>query len=186
MTGSVSARRHPFTALVMVALSVSVRAWATTEAVAELRKGLDLLSGVPDDAARQVHELDLQVTLGNALIATAGWSAPEPGEAFARARELCEQLNQPTQLAAVLRGQWSFHLIRAELDQAQHHVEEMRRLGKARNDVMWECFSSYTGGDTCCFLGKFMEARKGVRDDRDRLQTMGGGYAWQGRDVNPG
>jgi hypothetical protein len=68
-------------------------------------------------------------------------------------------LNQTKQLASVLIGKCSFLLLLVELDQAQHHVEEMRRLGKGRNDVIWECFISYTGGDTCCFLGKFIEAR---------------------------
>jgi hypothetical protein len=43
-----------------------------TEAVAQLGKGLDLLSGVPDGAARWEQELDLQIALGNALLATRG------------------------------------------------------------------------------------------------------------------
>jgi predicted ATPase len=38
-----------------------------TEAMAQLRKGLDLLAGLPDDAARQLQELDLQIALGHAL-----------------------------------------------------------------------------------------------------------------------
>ena len=59
---------------------------ALTEAVAQLRKGLDLLSGVADSAASQERELNLQITLGQALIATKAHSAPEPGEAFSRAR----------------------------------------------------------------------------------------------------
>ena len=63
--------------------------WALTEAVAQLRRGLDLLTRVVNCTARQEHELNLQITLGNALIATKGYSAPEPGEAYARARQLC-------------------------------------------------------------------------------------------------
>ena len=86
----------------------AITRWAMTEAVALLRKGLDLLSGVPDGAARQDQELDLQIALGHALIATKGWPAPEPGKAFARARQLCEQLNRPAQLGPVLVGQYLF------------------------------------------------------------------------------
>jgi predicted ATPase len=52
---------------------------AMTEAVAQLRKGLDVLSGMPDDLARQEQELDLQIALGNALIATTAWSTLERG-----------------------------------------------------------------------------------------------------------
>jgi predicted ATPase len=58
---------------------------ALAKAVAQLRKGLDLVSGVPDGAARQEQELNLLITLGQALMATKGYSAPEPGEAFAHA-----------------------------------------------------------------------------------------------------
>jgi predicted ATPase len=53
---------------------------AITEAVAQLRKGLDLLSDVPDGVARQEQELDMQETLGWALTATKGLAAPEAGE----------------------------------------------------------------------------------------------------------
>ena len=120
---------------------------AMSEAVAQLRKGLDLLSGVPDDAERQEPELDLQIALGHALLATKGYSAPEPGEAYARARQLCGQLNCPPQLGAVLGGQYLFSIVRGELGQAEHHAEEIRHLGESRNDVMWKCFGSiFSGG----------------------------------------
>jgi predicted ATPase len=43
---------------------------AMTEAVAQLRKGLDLLSSAPDGAARQEQELNLQITLGHSRAGT--------------------------------------------------------------------------------------------------------------------
>src|SRR5262249_59317185 len=39
---------------------------AMTEAVAHARKGLDVLSGMPNSTVRQEQELDLQITLGKA------------------------------------------------------------------------------------------------------------------------
>ena len=74
---------------------------AMTEAVAQLRKGLDLLSRVDQDTAHYERELDLQMALGQALLATNGYSAPEPGEAYARARHLCEQLDRWAQLGPI-------------------------------------------------------------------------------------
>jgi class 3 adenylate cyclase/tetratricopeptide (TPR) repeat protein len=132
---------------------------AMTEAVVQLKKGLDLLSGLPDDVARQEHELSLQITLGQALLATRGYSAPEPGDAFARARYLCEQLNWPPQFGSILRGQFVFRLVRGELEQAEHHAEEIRQLGETRNDVMWKCFGFMFSGNICCWLAKFGDAR---------------------------
>jgi hypothetical protein len=45
-------------------------------------------------------EVDLQIILGSALIATNGWPAPEPGDAYARAHQLCEQLDRLALLGA--------------------------------------------------------------------------------------
>jgi predicted ATPase len=132
---------------------------AMTEAVAQLRKGLGLLSAIPHGTARQEQELDLQITLGQALMATKGYSAPEPGAVFARARQLCEQLNRPQQLGRVLVGQLDFHFTRGELDQAERHAEEICRLGESRNDVMWKCRGSSVSGLICFYRGKFINAR---------------------------
>jgi predicted ATPase len=130
---------------------------AITEAVAQLRKGLDLLSDVPDGVARQEQELDLQGILGWALTATKGLAAPEAGEAFARARDLCERLNRPSRLGPILLGQCAFHLVRGELDQAEHYAERMRHLGDG--DSTWKFMGWALSGTACSFLGKFIEAR---------------------------
>jgi predicted ATPase len=132
---------------------------AMAEAVAQLRKGLDLLPGVPDGAPRQEQEINLRMTLGHALIATKGYSAPESGETFARSRQLCEQLNRPEQLGPILHGQFLFRFVRGDLHQAEHHAEEMRRLGEVRNDVRWKHAGSVICGVVCTVLGKFVDAR---------------------------
>jgi hypothetical protein len=137
----------------------AITRWAMTEAAAQLRKGLDLLSGMPVGAARQEDELDLQIGLGHALIATKGFAAPEAGEAYARARQLCEQLNRPQQLGLILVGQCVFRLHRGEPELAEHHAAEIRHLGEVRNDLMWKCSGSSYSGIVCCWLGKFIDAR---------------------------
>jgi hypothetical protein len=135
----------------------TVARWALIEAAARLRKGLDLLSRMPDGPARQEQELPLQVTLGHALLATKGYSAPEPGEVFVRARQLCRQLNQPPKLD-VLAGQFAYRLVRGELDEAELHAEEMRHVGNVPNNIRREFASSILSGHTCLLRGKFTEA----------------------------
>ena len=133
--------------------------WAMTEAVAQLRRGLEFLSGIPDETLRNERELDLQIMLGQALVATKGYGADEPAQTYARARELCQQLNRPAQLGQVLWGHWVFCHVRAELEQAEEYSGAMRQLGDAQNDPMWKCFASAYSADTCSYLGKFIEAR---------------------------
>jgi class 3 adenylate cyclase/predicted ATPase len=132
---------------------------AMTETVAQVRKGLDLLSGVPDGGARQEQELNLQTTLGNALIAAKGSAAPELGEAYARARQLCEQLNRRQQLGPVLVGQINFRLVRGELEGAEYHAQELRHLGEALNDRYLKARGWGTSAAVCFARGKFLVTR---------------------------
>ena len=64
---------------------------AMVEAAAQLTQALELLAGLPAGPERDRKELDLQIALGAALIATKGWAAPEVERAYARARELCTE-----------------------------------------------------------------------------------------------
>ena len=107
---------------------------AMIEAVTQLRKGLDLLTLLPDGVERRQYELDLKVTLAAALVATRGYTAPEVAELYARVRTLCEQLNQPSRLVWVVTGQWTYHINRGELTLALRDAEELVALGQARDD----------------------------------------------------
>ena len=77
---------------------------AMAEAVAQSRKGLEILATLPDGPSRQQQELDLQTALGSALTATSGWSAVEVNEALARARILAEQTRSARLPGAADRG----------------------------------------------------------------------------------
>jgi class 3 adenylate cyclase len=88
---------------------------AMLEAEAQLRKGLRLLVSLPGGVKRQQLELDLQSTLVVTQMQTQGFAAPVVAKTLARARQLCEQLNQPSQFANVLYAQCGYHLLRGEL-----------------------------------------------------------------------
>jgi hypothetical protein len=95
---------------------------------------------------------------GQTLIATQGYGAIEPGNAFTRARKFCEQLDRTPKLR-VLMGQYSFRLVRGELEQAEQLAKETRHRGEVRNDMTWKRAGSYASGSVCCWLGKFIDAR---------------------------
>jgi class 3 adenylate cyclase/tetratricopeptide (TPR) repeat protein len=132
---------------------------AMTEAVSQLRKGLDVLGGLPDGPQRRRQELDLQTALGSALAATKGWGAADVNETLVRARALAEQLDRPEYLAPLIMGQCSFHLVRSEPRLALALGEQLEKIGDARNDAMAQLQGRYMQGITCFFLGKFVTAR---------------------------
>jgi predicted ATPase len=137
----------------------SITRGAITEAVAQLHKALNLVSSVADCERREQQELDIQITLGNALIAIKGYSAPEAEKAFARARQLCERLDKPTQLGQVLIGEAIFRLTRGELSKAEQHASEIRMLGDHLDEVRWKRAGSSLSGNACFWLGKFIDAK---------------------------
>jgi predicted ATPase len=132
---------------------------AMMEAVAQLQKGLDVLSGLPDGPSRRQQELDLQIALRPALAATKGWSATDVGETIARARALAEQIERPESVVPLLSGQWVFHVVRAEHKLALPLTEQIEKIGEARNDVTAQLLGRRANGMTRFYLGEFVAAR---------------------------
>jgi predicted ATPase len=115
----------------------SVARSAMPEAEALLRKGLTLVSHVADLDHQKEHELDLQVALGLALSQIQGFHAQAAGEAYSRARQLCDELKRPHKLLPILYGQWVNSYGRAELDQAARFAAEILSLGEMSDDGGW-------------------------------------------------
>jgi tetratricopeptide (TPR) repeat protein len=59
----------------------------------------------------------------------------------------------------VLWGQFVSCLVRAELEQAGVHADEISQLGEARSDASRKCIGSRFKATICYYLGKFIDAR---------------------------
>jgi predicted ATPase len=132
---------------------------AMTEAVALLRKGLAVLSDMPNYEHRQRDELEFQIALGQAFQAVKGPASPEAGEAYARARTLCEQLNKPAQLAPVLFGIWIHHLMRGELEASRQDAIMWQRLAEDQKDLRLRVMGHRIRGQSEFLLGDIASAR---------------------------
>src|SRR5713101_5680477 len=128
---------------------------ANLEAISHLTKGLEVLKTLPNSPKRLQHELDVQITLGRALTVTKGYAAPEVGHAYARARELCQQVGETPQLFPVLRGLWNFYLIRTELRTARELAEQLLNLAQRAQDpaLIQQAHSALAGA--LVHLGEF-------------------------------
>jgi tetratricopeptide (TPR) repeat protein len=130
------------------------------EAVALLRRGLALVPALPDpDGGRRERELDLQIALGQALIARRGWGAPELGEVYARVRELASTLKRSRALLFALWGEFTNHRAAADLKRARRLAAEMRQLGGTAGDVPTRVMAYDSSGLACFHLGEFTTGR---------------------------
>ncbi len=132
---------------------------AMAEAVAQLRKGQNVLAGLPDGPWRQQQELDLLIALTSALTATKGFSAAEVGETLARARTLAKQFDGQEYLLPPIMNQYAFHFTRAEHRLALALGEQLEQIGNTRNDTLAQLLGRYMHGTTSLYLGEFVAAR---------------------------
>ena len=119
---------------------------AHMEAINHLRQGLAVLRTLPDTPERLQQELDLQVALGPALIATQGNAALEVEHAYARARELCQQVGNTPQLFPVLRGLMLYYANRGDLETAYQLGEQLLRLAHSQPDPAPRMLAHYMMG----------------------------------------
>jgi len=132
---------------------------AMAEAVTHLAQGLAVLQGLAPGQERQKHELRLQLALGQASITGKGGAAPETGQAYARAHELCLELGNVPELFPVLYGRSVFHFQRAELKEAHELASELLHLGWERGDVAARLTGHRMVGSALCQYGRFTESR---------------------------
>jgi predicted ATPase len=90
---------------------------AYQEVIAHLNKGLALLERLPETRERAQQELELQVVLGTALLATKGYAATEVEQTYRRASQLCQQLyaGETAQIFPILFGRWAFYQVRGSI-----------------------------------------------------------------------
>jgi predicted ATPase len=132
---------------------------ANLEAVQHLTTGLALLATLPEAPTRVQQELNLQLALGPALLATRGYAAPEVEQTYARARVLCQQVGETPQLFQALWGLWYFYLVRAELQTARDLGEQLLNWAQRVQAPGLLLLAHRMLGQTLSFLGEFSTAQ---------------------------
>ena len=129
------------------------------EAAVQFQKGLDQLKLLPDTRKRTRQELELHSALGAASFAVKGFAAPETGRAYARARELWEQLGSPSESLQVPYAQSLYHSFRGEFDLAMRLDEDLMRLSRQRNNATGLLLAHQCFGRNLSFRGRFSSSR---------------------------
>jgi class 3 adenylate cyclase/tetratricopeptide (TPR) repeat protein len=131
---------------------------ALLEGIRHFTKGVELLQGLPSTPERTQLELDLQTSLGSALMVTKGYGAPEVDQTFTRALELCQQLDDTHQLFPALRSQWGFYNVRAKYQAARKLGEQLLKLAQREQDPAFIIDAHRALGNTLFWLGDFASA----------------------------
>ena len=157
---------------------------ANLEAIAHLRRGIELTGRLPADAGRDRSELDFQLVLGPCLIATQGPAASTAVATFARARELCERLGEPPESLQVRFWLATVNVVRGELPQALEAVEGMPSAAEARGNRGALLNVIRGRAMILMFMGRIIEAREeleravemfGASEEADRLAARAAG-----------
>jgi class 3 adenylate cyclase/predicted ATPase len=157
---------------------------AHVEAISHLSRGLVLLKTLPDTPERAQQELTLQITLGSALMATKGWSAPEVDHPYTRARELCRRVGETPQLVPVLWGLNAFYGMKGDSRTATELAEQLMRLAQRLQDPPALLIAHRLQGVYLFFLGELTQARAHLeqvialydRQQHHALAFLYGGY----------
>jgi DNA-binding SARP family transcriptional activator len=140
------------------------------EAIAHARRGLAFLARLPDPVSRLSQELSTQLRLGEALIATRGYAAPEVQTAFARAREVCIEMGQPAQIFPAVAGLFHYYLTRGDVQAAATlaaQLLEMAQAGPIEHRIIAHLASgdaAFWGGElevACEHLARTLELAQG-------------------------
>jgi predicted ATPase len=138
----------------------SIERSAYVEAVVHCTKGLEMLQMLQDTPARAQQELAMRIPLGQALVATRGQAAPEVEHTYIRARALCQQVGDSSQLVRVIYGLWQFHNVRAEFPPMQALSEELLAQAQHLHDPTHLLGAHYIRAATLFCLGEFGPSRE--------------------------
>jgi predicted ATPase len=126
---------------------------AHVEAIAHLHQGRALLKTLPETSERTQREVDILIALGALLTATKGYAAPEAGETYTSARQLCQHLEDPQRLFPVLRGLCHYYRVRAEYQTAHALGEQLLTLAQQSQDSAMLVAAHRALGSTLYCLG---------------------------------
>jgi len=132
---------------------------ANAEAVAHLRRGLDIAGQISDPTARAARELGLLSTLAMPLALRQGYAAPDVEEVFLRARELAAELGNSTYLFGIVRGMLGLYEVSGRYAQAAVLADELTRLARESGDAAWEVEAEWEQGSVALFTGRPIDAR---------------------------
>ena len=131
---------------------------ADTGAAAQLGVALDLVAELPEDQASRLQEMRLRILIGPSLMAVKGLGSSDTAANYTRALELGQLTGDNSALFEALSGLWTFHLVRAELREADALVQQLLASAHESQDDSHLAFANFAAGNTAFWCGRLETA----------------------------
>jgi class 3 adenylate cyclase/tetratricopeptide (TPR) repeat protein len=141
---------------------------ALMEANQHYTKALDILNSLPDTPDRAQLELPLQISLGQINSAIKGFGSTEEDQAFSRARQIAEQLDDSPQFFFILLGLWSTKNSRSEITASRKLADEMLRIADRDGVPLLQVWANFTIALEAYAVGNFADVGEYV----ERVQAF--------------
>ncbi len=132
--------------------------FASREAVASLRRALELLATLPEGPERDAQELGLQMGLCALLPSVSGYTSPETEQAYLRAQELGDKAGRVSENFFVHHGLWAFHLVCGRLQVALERARGLHEAAMERNETLMVLDGHYALGCSLADVGELEQA----------------------------
>jgi serine/threonine protein kinase/predicted ATPase len=149
------------------AAQASARLYAHEETVRLAQRGLQLLASEPEGTGRAEAECSLQMTYGLALKTSRGYAVEGVGAAYARARELCREVQDPAQVIPVLIGLSAHHVVAGEIETSRDIALEMQALFEKLGDPNLRMIGHWALGAAQFHLGELRSAHEQLLKARE-------------------
>src|SRR5262249_12043065 len=119
-----------------------------------------------ENSERKRAALELEVMLGQAMIANHGYAAPETRETLLRAKKLIDDLTDPSQKFAILYGIWASHYVGGDVVKQRDAAAEFLVEAERHKDTAALCIAHRALGTTCVTTGEFAEGLHHLKQAR--------------------
>jgi predicted ATPase/DNA-binding SARP family transcriptional activator len=132
---------------------------ANVESINHFTNGLDLIQKIAKGSKRNQKELELQLSMGVALIAAKGYADQDVESAFTRAHKLCHQIGETSKSFSAILGLWSYYTVRARHKTALELAEELLEMAQGADEPALLLEAHRALGTTCFYLGEVERSR---------------------------
>ncbi len=133
---------------------------AHLEAIGHFERGLATIEALPEGPARDGREAELQLARGLSLFTAEGFISAQAAEAYARAREVAEQLGNPRQQFMAVYGLWQSANGAGRIHDCRKLSNRLQQLAADDRDDELLLQAHHSAWATCMFSGEPSASRE--------------------------